>query len=274
MSRHMELSEWYPQASGLSVGQRTRGDHDCGQPGSILITRQPDEYTAYCFRCGATGSKREQESPEKRIARLAAEKQADDSARATIELPEPRVYTLRDWPRDAAIWFYKMGLSPSKIKELGLYWCPSMGRVVLPIFEDDHVILWTARSHSRSPKWIGPRLPKQGLAARYGIGKGDTIVLCEDPLSAYMVSRVSEAWSLLGTKLHARHTSALATSGKRIAVWLDDDLGRRGGKNPGQKAAREIIAALRALGLDVRNIKSPRDPKYYPREYIEERLNA
>jgi hypothetical protein len=269
----LNLSEWFPQAQGLAVGQRKRGDHDCGDGGSLLISREAEGYTAYCFRCGATGSKKEQESLEKRIARLAHEENADSHARQSVELPSPRVYTLREWPQAAALWFYKMGLSPSKIAELGLYWCPDLGRVVLPIFEADRPVYWTARSHKRAPKWLTPAVRKDGMVARYGIGKGDTIVLCEDPLSAYKVGSITESWSLLGTKLHSRHVSALMAAGRRVAVWLDDDQGRRGGRNPGQQAAKEIVSRLRAVGLDVRNIKSPRDPKYYNREYLQEKLS-
>jgi hypothetical protein len=272
--RKLELSEWYPQAAGLSVGQRRRGDHDCGDPGSLLLSRDDTGYMAYCFRCGGRGTKKEQESQEKRIARLAHEENADSNARLSVELPTPRVYTLREWPQAAALWFYKMGLSPSKIAELRMYWCPDMGRVVLPIFEADQPVYWTARSHTRTPKWIGPRLPKDGLAAKFAVGKGDTVVLCEDPLSAYKVSSVTESWSLLGTKLHSRHIAELMAARKRVAVWLDDDVGRRGGKNPGQQAAREIIARLRAVGLEVRNVKSERDPKYYNHNYIEEALHV
>lgn len=274
MSHLMQEHEWYPQAERLLQGGRTRarGDHDCGDPGTLLITKEGNVWTAYCFRCGATGKRTEQESLAEQLARYEQERNAESTARRTAELPEPRVYTLREWPRNDALWFYKMGLSPSKIEELGLYWCPDLGRVVLPIFEDGHAVYWTARAHKRTPKWLTPSIPKQGLTARYGVGKGDTIVLTEDPLSAYMVGRCTEAWSLLGTKLHTRHTTALAATGKRIATWMDDDKGRRGGKNPGQEAAQEIGARLRAFGMEVRNIKSPRDPKYYGVDYIREKL--
>lgn len=276
MAHRMELHEWLPQAERLLDGGKraARGDHSCGDGGSLLLTRDGNEWTAYCFRCGATGKKVEQESLAERLARMERENSADAAARSTAALPEPRVYTLSEWPRDAALWFYKMGLSPSKIEELGLYWCPDIGRVVLPIFADGHAVFWMARSHKRAPKWLAPNVPKQGLTARYGVGKGDTIVLTEDALSAYMVGRVTEAWSLLGTKLHPRHVTALAATGKRVATWLDDDLGRRGGKNPGQEAAQEIMGKLRAFGMDVRNIRSPRDPKYYGVQYIKEKIGG
>lgn len=277
MAHRLEESEWLPQAERMLTGGRlkARGDHhDCGDGGSLMLSRDGNELSAYCFRCGGKGFKREQESLTEQLARMSKEREADDRVRFAAELPEPREYRLSEWPRRNALWFYKMGLSPSKIGELGMYWCAPLGRIVLPIYEDDHAVFWMARAEGRTPKWLAPSIPKNGLAARYGIGKGDTIVLTEDPLSAYMVGRVTEAWSLLGTKLHPRHTTALAATGKRVAVWLDDDKGRRGGKNPGQEAASEIQGRLRALGFDVRNITSPRDPKYYGRAYIEEKIGG
>lgn len=272
MSSDLPDSDWLPHAERLKVGTRTRIAHSCGEGNTLLIFRHADKSTAYCFRCGGTGFKREHESLEAKLVRTTAEQTSERRVRATVELPEPRVYDTTEWPLKDKVWFYKMGLSFRMIGELGLYWCPSVGRVVLPIMEDDRVIYWTARSQSRQPKWLTPDTPKDGLVARYGVGKGDTIVLCEDPLSAYKVGLVSEAWSLLGTKLHNKVLMQLIDRGKRVATWLDDDVGRSNGGNPGQDSAKKIAARIRAFGLDYRNITSPRDPKYYRSEYIEEKL--
>lgn len=273
MSRvQLEPHEFMEHAAGLPVGGRKRVPHSCGEGESLLITRSADKTSAYCFRCGGTGFHREHESLEDRLARVLAEETSERRVRATVELPEPRVYDTREWPLKDKVWFYKMGLSLRMIGELGLYWCPSIGRVVLPIIEGDHAVYWTARSSSRMPKWLTPDVPKQGLVARYGVGTGDTIVLCEDPLSAYKVGLVSEAWSLLGTKLHNKVLMQLVDRGQRVVTWLDDDRGRSTGRNPGQEAARQISARLRAFGLDVANVTSDRDPKYYTTDYIEEKL--
>lgn len=269
----LELSEWFPQADGLLPGQRKRGDHTCGDPGTLLLSRDSDgRYSAYCFRCGRRGSFREQESLEQKLNRIKQEASADIEAQRSMQLPEPRVRDTREWPVADKLWFYKMGLSPSRIEKLGLYWCPKIGRVVLPIVKDGEVVYWTARAQGRTPKWIGPNADKRGLTARYGVGKGDTIVLTEDPLSAFKVGLVTEAWSLLGTKLHPTVLLELSRSGKRVAVWLDDDRGRKGGRNPGQEAAAQIMRLLLSVGVDARNITSPRDPKYFPTDYIKEKL--
>lgn len=264
-------NEWLPIAQALADGGRERVPHSCGDGDSLLISREGKEFRAYCFRCKMTGFHREQESLAERLERIAREGAADAKARTSISLPEPQL-PLEEAPLALKVWFYKQGLSPRMIAELGLYWCPDMGRVVLPIMQDGHAVFWMARALKRTPKWIAPDVPKRGLVARYGVGKGDTIVVCEDPLSAYKVGQITEAWSLLGTALADKVAVELVKSGKRIATWLDDDLGRKNRNNPGQEAASTIRGRLRALGVDVRNITSPKDPKYYGRDYIQEKL--
>lgn len=266
--------EWYPQAQSLLIGGRTsaRGDHACGDPGSLMLKREGARVSAYCFRCGGTGQHVENEVPAEKLARMRAAEAVEDKLRWSAELPEPTAYKPESWPEKDRLWFYKMGLSPTRIRELGLYWSEPMQRVVLPIHRDGEAVYWTARSQLRSPKWTGPRVPKRGLAAKYGEGRGTSVVLTEDPLSAYKVGLVCEAWSLLGTKLHSRHISELIARGRPVVVWLDDDKGRRNGRNPGQEAARQIIKELRAVGLEARNMTSDMDPKYYNRYQLERML--
>lgn len=267
----LAVEDWLHYTQQLSTGQRVRVPHDCGEGDCMVVSKDGNEARAYCHRCGGVGFYREQESLAEQLARSQREASADNTARATLELPQP-MEPLSNAPKELAVWFYKMGLSPSRVQELGLYWCPSIGRVVLPIRQDDHVVFWLARSHKRTPKWLGPDVPKTGLTFKYGVGKGDTIVLTEDALSAWKVGQVTEAWSLLGTKAHARVVHELMQQGKRLAVWLDDDRGRKNGSNPGQEAARKIAKTLRELGEDVRNITSDRDPKFHDLDYIRSKL--
>lgn len=276
MAEWMPPEEWLATAQRVLVGGRksARMQHHCGIDDSIMLTKDGDTLSAYCHRCDAYGKHREQESLEQKLARLTEERKAELSVRASIDLPEPRVYELSKWPKQDALWFYKMGLSPQKIAQLGLYWCPAIGRVVLPIYVDDRVVFWTARSQTRSPKWLGPQVDKVGLTAQYGHGKGDIIVLTEDPLSAFKVGLVCEAWSLLGTKLRPSTASELARDGRRVAVWLDDDAGRKSLRNPGQESSAKIRQTLGMLGVDTINITSPRDPKYYEPDYIKEKLGV
>lgn len=272
----LKHDEWLPQAQRKLIGGRksARGDHTCGDPGSLMMTREGARLSAYCFRCGATGQYMEQETPKEKLARLQEQAKADEFVRRGIDPPDPTAHDPAKWPERDKLWFYSMGLSPRRIKELGLYYNADTGRVVLPIREADQVVFWMARSQTASPKWIGPRVKKRGLFAKYGQGRGSHVVLTEDPLSAYKIGLVCEAWSLLGTKVHPRHVLELNALGKPIITWLDDDLGRKNGSNPGQEAAAQIAAELRAAGLHVENMKSPRDPKYYSQYQLKEMLEC
>lgn len=265
MAPRIEPDEFVPLAVNLPVGRSMRGDHSCVgvSSGTLMITRSAGRLTAYCFRCGGKGMHIEQESLEEKLERLQQQRSADAEAQASLNLPEPRVYALNEWPREAALWLYKAGFSPSMIEQLGAYWCPALGRVVLPIMEDDHAVFWQARSVVRQPKVLSPRTPRQGVVAKYG--RGETLVLCEDILSAYKVGQVTEAWSLLGTKLLPAALSEILERSRPVVVWLDGD-------KPGQDAAAKILKTLRAHVITVRNIVTEKDPKMYDRAFIKEKL--
>lgn len=262
---YIESDQFLAVGKELPDGHSVRIDHDCiGQSsGTLMVSRNGNKVSAYCFRCGASGFHATQESLAERVARLKAEAAADAAALESVCLPEPAVHDLREWPSDAKLWLYKYGFSPAMIERLGAYWCPAIGRVVLPIMRDGHAIFWQARSVRRTPKILSPKAPRNGVVARYG--SGDPLVLCEDTLSAFKVGRETEAWSLLGTKLLPGPMAEIVQANRPVVVWLDSD-------RPGQDGARTIINALRARGVSTTNIITPSDPKAYDAEKIRELL--
>ncbi|QXP44083.1 primase [Stappia phage SI01] len=80
--------------------------------------------------------------------------------------------------------------------------------------------------------------------------------------------------SLMGTSANARQLDAaldghrLLNEGKRprVVVWLDGD-------RPGVVASRRLRDALLLMGYDVKEIKTPRDPKLYAYRTIKEYLS-
>lgn len=258
----MNDEEFVPQASRLSIGRSVRVKH-CNNNRTMLISRESNKLSAYCFRCKERGYYEERESLQEKTARLRAARAKDEQAMAVADLPEPRVYSSKEWPEKAGLWLYKAGFSPSMIKKLGAYWCPHVERVVLPVFDGKKVIFWQARSIDRKPKIISPRMPRRGVVAKYGAG--DTLVLCEDALSAFKVGQVTEAWALLGTSLLPAALSDILAASKPVVVWLDGD-------EPGRAAAAKIIKTLRAYGVQVRNVVTEKDPKLHAKEEIKARL--
>lgn len=276
MSHRMPTEEWLPQALRLLVGGRTvgRGDHICGQPGSLMLSREGAELSAYCFRCGGTGFHRERESVEQQRERMQREQAAERFVRQSVSPPEPTAVPMNEWPRELAAYFYSMGVWQPRATELGMYYSEEARRVILPIREGDETVFWLGRSQTMKPKWLGPQVKKRGLFAKYGGTLGRYVCITEDPLSAYKIGLCCMAWSLLGTKLHARHAAELMRLGRPVVVWLDDDHDHYSGVNQGQVAASAIVAELKAYGLVVHNMTSPKDPKYYSRNTLQEMLSC
>lgn len=260
----IEAEEFVPLAQNLRVGHSMRADHSCMgvSDGTLMITREVGALSCYCFRCGGKGYAPQQESLGEKLARMRAQQVADEQAQSSLALPGPWVESLREWPRLAGLWLYRSGFSPSMIERLRAYWCPSMGRVVLPIYQDGKPIFWQARAcDGRTPKILSPKMPRLGVVGKYGTG--DTLVLTEDTLSACKVSYVTEAWSLLGTKLLDKPLTEIIQTQREVVVWLDGDKAGRDGRD-------RVVSKLRAYGVNVRSITTPKDPKLYTRDEIRE----
>lgn len=273
MAERLDHSEWVHRLPSIPVGGRRRYTHDCGEGKPLIVFHNEPEASAYCWRCGKVGYYERQMSAQEKLALLERQKHADTRMRATVELPPCTEADPGKWPAKLRNWFYRMGLGPAHLTALGCYYNAEMDRVVLPIRDKDgKPVMWTARSSWASPKWIGPQVSKMGMVVRYGVGRGDRIVLLEDPLSAYKVGLVTEAWCLLGTKLHDAVVLELLNDPRPVVTWLDDDKGRPGGYNPGQEAAAAMRRRLVSLGKPVGNMKSDRDPKYLPRKLLEDHL--
>lgn len=273
--RHIDPASWVPHLPSIPIGGKRRYPHDCGEGRPLVVFRGELESSAYCHRCGEVAYHQEQLSIADRLRLQAETRAAENSARASLELPEDHKRDPGEWPANLRNWFYKMGMGPAHLSAMGLYYNSDMDRVVLPILDEQRqVVYWTARHATRTPKWIGPDVPKNGLVAKYGVGKGDAVVLTEDPMSAYKVGLVTEAWCLFGTKLKDSVLLALLHEPRRVITWLDDDTGRRNGSNPGQDAAQKMRARLKSMGKKVQNITSEKDPKGHTVAYIRSKLSA
>lgn len=254
------------------MGQKRRVKHECGTDRIMLVSRDDTGYRAFCFRCNEPGfAPPPQESLTEKLARMERQRTAD----ATImrpELPEPREYVLDNWPAKCKLWLYKAGLGRDKIGELGAYYHQPSDRVVLPVMERGEPVFWQARAcDDRIPKYLAPSADRTRVIPRYG--SAPYVTLTEDILSAFKVGISGhEGWSLMGTRVGNHALSLLLRRGARVNVWMDNDIGPKFTVNRGQIAAGKIGKQLRAAGLEVRNIISPRDPKLMHRDEIKELL--
>lgn len=272
MSDRLDQSEWVHHLPHIANGGRKRVPHDCGEGKPLVVFKGDPESSAYCHRCGKYGKFERVMSLQEKLAHDKAKRDTDAQMRASTRLPDTGPEDPGEWPMQLRNWFYRMGLGPAHLAALGAYYSPAMDRVVLPLRENGRVVYWIARSVTRSPKWLTPDVPKGNLILKYGVGKGNRIVILEDPLSAYKVGLECEAWCLFGTKLRDSVVLALLQDPRDVVTWLDDDHSHYSGTNPGQEAALLMRRRLRAMGKQVSNMTSDRDPKFLPRDRIREVL--
>lgn len=259
--------EFKEAGQNLTVGQRIRLEHSCGDGRTLIVSRDNKGVSAYCFRCHAKGWIPDERSLAERIQALSQAQEWDQVAADSLELPGPGKFDTWDWPDEALLWLFKAGFSRDEIKALGLYWNPRMQRVILPVRNmDGKVIYWQGRGFDKDrPKAINPTVNREGLVAQYGSGT-DCVALTEDILSAAKVGGVegASAWALLGTVLSYSTALSLAELGRPVLLMLDDDpAGRRG--------AAEAAKTLNLLGVRNHQVYFGKDPKLIPRSVIKAR---
>ena len=264
-----DILEHYGQ--GLKIDQKVRGDHDCGGPGTLLVSRNQDGLVGYCFRCKGTGFAPIRESLSARLARLSRGRAADAEARAGgASLPRPAVRDPRDWPDHARVWLYKAGLSDTRIKRAGFYYHERMQRVVMPVVYQGKVVYYQARGFDpERPKYINPEVDRSRLA--YRVSTPSThLVLTEDILSAIRVGDAAPdgygAWSILGTSLTDALANEIADLNVQVIIALDPD-------GAGRHGASRIRAQLSLLGVNCNVSLMAKDPKEHTRQEIEEWLS-
>lgn len=167
---------------------------------------------------------------------------------------------MEEWPLAARVWLHKAGLGRPEVAALGAFFHGGTQRVVIPLLEDGEVVFWQARSvDGRQPKYLSPPVDRSTLLPRFGAGP--TITLTEDLLSAFKIGLVAEAWCLMGTHANPRLIAALLERRAPVNVWTDPDAA-------GRHAARKVHSQLKAYGIEVRVIRSERDPKLHTFDQI------
>lgn len=248
----------------LAVGKSVRVGHWCGEGDVLKVDRKPNGISAWCHRCATKGWLPITEPLSERIARLAGQRQADDEARQSARLPGPGIRDPQLWPMPARLWLYKAGLSNDEIVQRGFYYVERMRRVVMPVYLDGELVYWQARAlDSDQTKYLNPSVNRD--AVTYRAGKGKVIVLTEDILSACKVSRVTEAWSIMGVQLSDANLTALIRDGRPVVVALDPD-------PPGIAGSLSVLMRLQMVGIPCVNVtKELRcDPKLMNRQEIEQ----
>jgi len=183
----------------------------------------------------------------------------DESA---VEFPADADSTLDE---RATNWLSSYGLLGREVIHAGLKWSPGWEQLLIPLYDKDgHLCCIQAKNFNpkRASKAKYYNIGDKSLSdTRYGTGT--TLVFTEDVLSAIKVGRVATGMPLLGTSIGRSRLAALRPLYERLIVWLDDDK---------WKEACEIAEAAKFLGWNASTIFTPKDPKEYSTEELQEFL--
>ena len=125
-------------------------------------------------------------------------------------------------------------------------------RIILPIYEDDNLICYQARSTNPQdkPKYytVGKKKPYEQSSS------ADYVILVEDVFSMIRVAMEGfNVASLLGTSITDEFLLTLSRRYARVILWMDAD-------EPGRAASRKLYEKLRTCvkGVVVVNDKEPK----------------
>tara|TARA_R110000851_G_scaffold5915_2_gene24016 strand:+ start:537 stop:1244 length:708 start_codon:yes stop_codon:yes gene_type:complete len=234
------------------------------------VNHNAKAYTIHCFACDY------HDFESKGILSLEERKRIQDlnteALRAVrdIKLPEDITYEPTEFSREARMWLFKGGLTPSVWKQYRIGYSKRLERVVLPVYDTNNTLIWfqcRAVLKGQSPKYLQPSRDRSNVLFTAGIATDRArAIVVEDIMSAIRVGEATTtelAVSLLGTKITEGQAAYLGQF-ERCTSWLDGDkAGRRGSNN-----IRKTLSLL----TECDNIRTTEDPKFYSNKQIQEIL--
>lgn len=255
------------QVGELSVSETAHTFH-CKQGhgnNRCYITNKGDVTLFYCHHCGGKGMLREKLSYYK-----ASIKPPTVVPPSTYYLPTDGVEIMASWPVNASLWLSKAGIGQKDVDELGIIYSPYINCVCIPINFNGAYQGYVARTFTDGmPKYIARRNNRDEFIFTRR-GTNSKIVLCEDILSCYNVNKLFPSLSsmaLLGTSLSPPGLSYILECYDEYIIWLDDD------KPEVKMRQLKLKQQLSLYSSNVTIVTSPLDPKYIPKEEMEEILH-
>ena len=270
------MNSWQTIAKNLPQGQSARVEcNNCGigtGATAAICNHNAKAYTVHCFAC----DHHEFESKgvlsldeRKRINDLNEEAYASSNTTGPITLPEDTTYEPTEFSREARMWLFKAGITPTTWRKYGIGYSKRLERVVLPVFSTSGDLIWyqcRAILTGQKPKYLQPSRDKNNVYYDSGTPESSgRVIVVEDILSYIRVNEAgdNDVFTPLGTKLSSGQANALSKY-DRITTWLDGDrAGRDGAKN---------IKRTMSLLCEVDNIRTDEDPKCYSNKQIREIL--
>lgn len=237
------------------VGSNLRYNHeDCGDKrGRLYVKFDGGGWAWYCHNCSARGYKRAGALSVTQTRELLLRKGTHEASVSDVFLPSDSMPV----PNREKGWLLKYGLTEDEIKRYGICWSDRYKRIILPVYHEDKLVAYQARSVNEQPKYLtihnGDRQPFiTNLSS-------NICVLVEDIVSAIKVGRVSCGIALLGSYVSVKLINWMQNK-DRIYIWLDYD--------KKVDALKYAVRFSQLLGKPVKPIITKLDPKCYSTEQI------
>lgn len=156
------------------------------------------------------------------------------------------------YPKQALDWMGKYELTRNDLISNNILWSESYKRLIFPIYDGKKLLAWQGRyfGEESKPKWYS----KGNLKEVYHIlGKGQTLILVEDVVSAIKLSRYTAAMPIFGSVIGLERWNRLKhLNYKTYFIWLDPDK---------RKESLIEVRLANSLGLDTNVLFTEIDPK-------------
>ena len=191
----------------------------CGGRNTFSATLEAGELRYNCFRLGCVvrGVYQEGMTAQEIKARMSGQTEGIQKEVDTMEIPAQLVRPTAEHEK-LHRFVRRWGLNTND-----LFYDVARDRVVFPIYYKGRIIDAVGRAvgPQKGPKWYR----YSGQANFFMIGKGETLILVEDVLSAMIVTQEVPnltAMAILGTSINDRHIEAIGEF-DHIIVALDPD---------------------------------------------------
>jgi len=161
----------------------------------------------------------------------------DDAEFIEEEKPPVPLDDVSRWCREYTPYWEQRGISRDSILRYRLGYSPEMDRAVVPVFDNNVLVGWTARTLTDGvePKWLhAPFMDRRHLL--FGLDQaisraGSFLIVCEAPLDAIFVDSYGySAIAIFGAVINQEQADLIRTSGfNRILLALDPDMGGQRG---------------------------------------------
>ena len=257
---YLRTEDYMPYAPD-EIGGKVRVNHtsaDCsGDSSSMTVERKRDGVYAKCFRCGCFGVNRE--GRVRGFFDKEKSRDAIDVKHGDITMPYDSQGDIKEWPSQARVWIRRARVTDEEVKRYGISYSRRLGRVVLPVYDSGNMVGYQARKiheEDDGPKYYTRTSePERMVFTVANDNHTDTVVLCEDVLSAIRVGRFMPAGAILGTSTSDYSLKLLTQGKKHVIIYLDYD--NRVVINTSIKLKHKLELLLK----DVKLIRTDRDPK-------------